>query len=169
MDQRAAERAGQSTIQLSEDRKETDRRLRNFIRMLNALATVDDDEDRFYAIISKMNEDQAEWKQRYEDYRRSAKRVSVKSKVVGNHLYSTSRDWTWSRLIDDGKALLAIDDEQADRIISTDKKALKAGGLYLALNGVKVKPGDYIDIEKEYELLAFDDQEGGEVTPVTPE
>lgn len=169
MDQRAAERAGQSTIQLSEDRKETDRRLRNFIRMLNALATVDDDEDRFYAIISKMNEDQAEWKQRYEDYRRSAKRVSVKSKVVGNHLYSTSRDWTWSRLIDDGKALLAIDDEQADRIISTDKKALKAGGLYLALNGVKVKPGDYIDIEKEYELLAFDDQEGGtsdgEVTP----
>lgn len=58
MDQRAAERAGQSTIQLSEDRKETDRRLRNFIRMLDALATVDDDEARFYAIISKMNEDQ---------------------------------------------------------------------------------------------------------------
>ena len=50
--------------------------------------------------------------------------------------------------------LLAVDEENPDRIISTDKKAVKAGGLYLALDGALVSP---------------DDDSGGEVTPVTPE
>ena len=43
---------------------------------------------------------------------------------MGNHLYQTARDWTWARLIEDGKALLAIDPDQPTRILSTDKKAL---------------------------------------------
>ena len=42
------------------------------------------------------------------------------------------------------------------RRFSTDKKAVKAGGLYLALNGVAVKPTDEIDVEKEYELIAIE-------------
>ena len=93
--------------------------------------------------------------ERYEAHQRTAKRVSVKSTIVGNHLYSTARGWTWEQLIDDGKALLAIDDEQPDRIISTDKKAEKAGGLCLALAGVLVKPTDDVDPEKEYQLIAL--------------
>ena len=73
-------------------------------------------------------------------------------------------------LIEDGKALLAIDDEQPTRIISTDKKAEKAGGLYLALAGVLVKPTDDIDTDKEYQLIALTDGGGSsDVTPVTPE
>ena len=91
--------------------------------------------------------------QRYEAHQRTAKRVSVKSTIVGNHLYSVARGWTWAQLIEDGQALLDIDVEQPDRIISTDKKAEKAGGLYLALAGVLVKPTDDIDTEKEYQLI----------------
>lgn len=89
------------------------------------------------------------------------------------------RTCTWAQLIDDGKALLAIDTDDDTRIISTDKKAEKAGGLYLALKGVLVSPTDDIDADKEYELVAADGTSGGssnsggsqepEVTPVTPE
>ena len=74
---------------------------------------------------------------------------------LAHGLYSVSRGWTWAQLIDDGKALLAIDAEDDTRIISTDKKAEKAGGLYLALAGVLVKPTDDIDTEKEYQLIAL--------------
>ena len=72
-----------------------------------------------------------------------------------NHLYTTARGWTWAQLIEDGKALLAIDAEDDTRIVSTDKKAEKAGGLYLALKGVLVKPTDDIDTDKEYQLIAL--------------
>ena len=41
------------------------------------------------------------------------------------------------------------------RIVSTDKKALKAGGLLLALAGTPVQPADEVDAEKEYELVAL--------------
>ena len=155
MDERAADRAQRALIQLSEDRKETDRRMRNFFRMLDAAACIDANEQRYLDILGRLQQDQTEWRQRYEDYRRTAKRVSVKSSIVGNHLYSVSRGWTWAQLIDDGKALLAIDPEDDTRIISTDKKAEKAGGLYLALAGVLVKPTDDIDVDKEYQLVAL--------------
>ena len=39
-------------------------------------------------------------------------------------------------------------------ILSTDKKAVKAGGLLLALAGEPVKPSDDVDAAKEYELIA---------------
>jgi len=81
--------------------------------------------------------------------------VSVKSDVVGNKLYATVAGWTWERLIQDGKAALAVDaDATPQRIVSTDKKALKAGGLVLALAGVAVAPTDEVDSMKEYELIA---------------
>ena len=85
--------------------------------------------------------------------RRANRRVSVKSAIVGNHLYQTSNGWTWERLIEDGKALLAVDPD-TDRIVSTDKKAEKAGGLILALLGQPVGPDDEVDVTKEYELIA---------------
>lgn len=154
MDARAADRAQRALIQLSEDRKETDRCMRNFFRMLDAAACMDADEERYLNVLGKLQQDQNEWRQRYDDYRRTAKRVSVKSTIVGNHLYSASRGWTWAQLIDDGKALLDIDPDDETRIVSTDKKAEKAGGLYLALNGVLVKPTDDIDTDKEYQLIA---------------
>jgi len=180
MDERASERAAREAIQVSEDRKETDRWLRNFFRILDAAACMDQDEGRFLNILTNLQADQKEWKRTYEDHVRANKRVRVLSGIVGNHYYSISRDWSWSRLIADGKALLAVDEEEEDRILSTDKKALKAGGLYLALDGVLVSPDDDIDCEKDYELIlldeakpepspAPDDQGGGEVTPVTPE
>ena len=51
---------------------------------------------------------------------------------------------------------LAIDPDQPTRILSTDKKALKAGGLCLALKGVPVKPTDDVDVDKEYQLIPLD-------------
>ena len=133
MDERAAERQQQKTIVLADDRRMADRAMKSCDRVLNA-----------------------QWRQRYDDNRRANKRVSVKSDVVGNHLYQTARDWTWARLIEDGKALLAIDPDQPARILSTDKKAQKAGGLCLALKGVPVKPTDDVDVEKEYQLIPLD-------------
>ena len=41
------------------------------------------------------------------------------------------------------------------RIVSTDKKALKAGGLVLALAGAIVAPTDEVDSTREYELVAM--------------
>lgn len=37
--------------------------------------------------------------------------VAVKSEAIGRHTYATVSGWTWARLIEDGKALLAIADE----------------------------------------------------------
>ena len=142
MDERAAERQQQKTIVLADDRRMADRAMKSCDRVLNALAILDDDPQRFAVLINALTADQTEWRQRYDDNRRANKRVSVKSDVVGNHLYQTARDWTWARLIEDGKALLAIDPDQPTRILSTDKKAQKAGGLCLALKGVPVKPTD---------------------------
>ena len=155
MDQRAAERQYRKSIVIADDRKAADRATKNCDKMLNAHALMDDDPQRFQALIEGLTADQTEWRQRYDAHQRTAKRVSVKSTIVGNHLYSVARGWTWAQLIEDGKALLDIDVEQPDRIISTDKKAEKAGGLYLALAGVLVKPTDDIDTDKEYQLIAL--------------
>ena len=155
MDQRATERQYRKSIVIADDRKAADRATKNCDKMLNAHALMDDDPQRFQALIEGLTADQTEWRQRYDAHQRTAKRVSVKSTIVGNHLYSVARGWTWAQLIEDGKALLDIDVEQPDRIISTDKKAEKAGGLYLALAGVLVKPTDDIDTDKEYQLIAL--------------
>jgi opacity protein-like surface antigen len=45
---------------------------------------------------------------------------------------------------------------QATRIVSTDKKAQKAGGLCLALKGVPMKHTDDVDVDKEYQLIPLD-------------
>ena len=141
---------------LADDRRMADRAMKSCDRVLNAHAILDDDPQRFAVLINALTADQTEWRQRYDDNRRANKRVSVKNDVVGNHLYQTARDWTWARLIEDGKALLAIDPDQPTRILSTDKKAQKAGGLCLALKGVPVKPTDDVDVDKEYQLIPLD-------------
>ena len=42
---------------------------------------------------------------------------------------------------------------RAERIVSTDKKALAAGGLCVALDGVPVLPTAVVDPLKVYELV----------------
>ena len=155
MDERAAERQQRKAVVIADERKAADRATKNADKMMNAYALIDTNEHRYDDLITNLTADQTEWRQRYEAHQRTAKRVSVKSTVVGNRLYSVARGWTWEQLIDDGKALLAIDDDQPDHIISTDKKAEKAGGLCLALAGVLVRPTDDIDPEKEYQLVAL--------------
>ena len=112
---------------------------------------------RYTELIKSIQETIKYYRQISDDRRRTSRRVSVKSDVVGNHTYATVSGWTWERLIQDGKAALAVDsDTDPARIVSTDKKALKAGGLLLALNGVAVKPTDDVDAEKEYELIPIE-------------
>ena len=163
MDERAQERAYKAAIELRADREATDEAYHQYIQMLNALALVDNDEERFYVLTNALTEDQVEWKERYEENRRNNRRVSVKSTVVGNKRYSTSNGWTWARLAEENPKSLAVN-EDANRIDSTDTKAVKAGGLSVALNGVLVKPTDDIDVLKDYFLIPSE-----EVTPVTPE
>lgn len=153
MDERAAERQQRKAVVISDERRAADRAAKNCDRMVNAYALIDANEHRYDTLITNLTADQTEWRQRYEGHQRTAKRVSVKSSVVGNHLYSTARGWTWAQLIDDGKALLAIDPEDDTRIRSTDRKADKAGGLYLALAGTLVRPDDDVDDSREYTLV----------------
>ena len=166
MDQRAADRQAQRSIVIADDRKAADRAMKSTDKVLNACAILDDDPQRFEGLVNALTADQTEWRQRYEDNKRANKRVSVKSDIVGNHLYAVSNGWTWERLIEDGKALLSVDEDAPTRIVSTDKKAVKAGGLYLALNGVLVKPTDDIDVTKEYALVPISSgRNDGEVMP----
>lgn len=39
------------------------------------------------------------------------------------------------------------------RIVSADKKAIQAGGLCVALDGVPVRPSDAVDVNKKYQLI----------------
>lgn len=165
------ERAQRSTAELKTARTATDRAFAALRLMLNAQAITAADNYSYVELIKSIQETLKYYRQISDDRRRTSRRVSVKSDVVGNHTYATSSGWTWERLVEDGKAALAIsDDGTAARIVSTDKKAVKAGGLYLALNGVAVKPSDDVDAEKEYALVPVDGgSSGGEVTPVRPE
>ena len=151
------ERAQKTTAELKTARTATDQAFRALALMLNAQAITAADNYLYTELIKSIQETIKYYRQISEDRRRTSRRVSVKSEVVGNHTYATSSGWTWERLIQDGKAALAVSDEtDPARIVSTDKKAVKAGGLYLALNGVLVKPTDDVDAEKEYELVAIE-------------
>ena len=149
------ERAQRSTAELKTARTATDQAFRALRLMLNAQAITQADNYLYTELIGTIAETIRYFRQIADDRRRTSRRVSVKSDIVGNKLYATSSGWTWERLLQDGKAALAISDDSA-RIVSTDKKALKAGGLYLALAGVAVKPMDDVDAEKEYELIPIE-------------
>ena len=157
------ERAQRSTAELKTARTATDQAFRALRLMLNAQAITQADNYLYTELIGSIAETIRYYRQIADDRRRTSRRVSVKSDIVGNKLYATVSGWTWERLIQDGKAALAIDSPASDssaepataRIVSTDKKALKAGGLLLALAGAPVLPTDEIDVEKEYELVAI--------------
>ena len=92
--------------------------------------------------------------------------VLVKSDIVGNHRYSVPDFSKWADIVEANDKSFSID-PSTDYIVSLAAKAKKVGGLYLALNGVAVKPTDAVDAKKEYDLLEIGG--GSEVTPVTPE
>ena len=167
------ERAQRSTAELKTARTATDRAFAALRLMLNAQAITAADNYSYTELIKSIQETLKYYRQISDDRRRTNRRVSVKSDVVGNKLYATVSGWTWERLVQDGKAALAVsspDDGTAPRIVSTDKKAVKAGGLYLALAGVAVKPTDDVDAEKEYALVPVSNgSSDSEVTPVRPE
>ena len=71
----------------------------------------------------------------------------------------------WADIVAANEKSFAVD-PSTDCIVSLAAKAKKVGGLYLALNGVAVKPTDAVDSKKEYALVEIG---GGEVTPVTLE
>ena len=145
-----------TSISLKDARTATDKAYKWMILCLNSYKVIDQDPDRFTAVTSNLIAQQEYYLGLVKDRQRTNKRVQVKSEEIGNHTYATARDWTWARLIEDGKALLAIDPDQPTRIVSTDKKAQKAGGLCLALKGVPVKPTDDVDVDKEYQLIPID-------------
>lgn len=144
------------SMSLKDARVETDKAYKWMILCLNAYKVVDQDEHRWEGLSSNLITQQEYYLQLVKNRQRVNKRVSVKSDIVGNHLYATTPGWDWQQLIADGKALLAVDEADETRIVSTDKKAQKAGGLYLALDGVLVKPSDDVDVEKEYQLIPIE-------------
>ena len=151
------ERAQKTTAELKNARTATDQAFRALALMLNAQAITQADNYLYTELIKSIQETIKYYRQISDDRRRTSRRVSVKSDIVGRHTYATVSGWTWERLIQDGKAALAVSDEtDPARIVSTDKKAVKAGGLLLALNGAPVKPTDDVDAEKEYELIPIE-------------
>lgn len=157
------ERAQKTTAELKTARLKADEAFRDLALMLNSQAVVTTYDpqastlNNIYTELIKSTQETIRYYRQVSDERRRAnKRVSVKSDVVGNKLYATVAGWTWERLIQDGKAALAVAaDATPQRIVSTDKKALKAGGLVLALAGAIVAPTDEVDSTREYELVAL--------------
>lgn len=143
------ERGSAADIDLKATRLKTDAAYRDMVLMLNSLAVVDDDPRRFEKLIVGITEEQEYSRQLSEDRRRNNRRVSVKSDIVGNRLYAVSAHWTWEKLAAANLEDFAVAD---GRIHSANEKALQAGGLVVALEGLPVKPTDEADPEKEYQL-----------------
>lgn len=151
-DDRNHERSAQVNAELRTARTQTDQALRALVLMLNAQAVTQEDNALYVELIQQFQETIKYYRQLSDERRRANRRVAVKSDIVGNHAYATVVGWTWQRLVDEGKAALAVADDGA-RVVSTDKKALKAGGLCVALDGQPVKPTDEVDASREYELI----------------
>ena len=166
------ERAQKTTAELKNARLQTDQAYREMVLMVNAqaIATSIDDEASslnytYTELIKSIQETIKYYRQISDERRRANKRVTVKSDIVGNHQYQTVAGWTWERLAQENPKSLAPDPVpsapgvepvvKAERIVSTDKKALAAGGLCVALDGVPVLPTAAVDPLKVYELIAI--------------
>ena len=150
------ESAQKALAALKNARRDTDQAFNALRLILNAMAlTAGNDAYTYEELIRQIQQTIKYYRQISDERRRTNCRVAVKSEAIGRHTYATVSGWTWARLIEDGKALLAIDDEtEPARIVSTDKKALKLRGLVLTLDGAAVKPADEVDATREYELVA---------------
>ena len=158
-----------STMPLKDARAETDRAYRWLVQLLNAYALVDNDPDRFRSLVIGLTQTQQSYRDLYDERQRNNRRVYVESTVVGNHYYTVSAGWTWATLAQKNPKALALDPEPSApgvepvvspvRIVSADKKALKAGGLAVALKGgAIVSPADEADPKKQYQLVPYNQQ-----------
>ena len=167
VDRNAAQQAQKQNLKLADARALTDKAYNRFKLYQNAAAVWSDDPHQFDSLIQSLTGQQEYYQGLYEDHRRTNKRVIVKSEVTGNHQYKAVAGWTWARLVEDYPKLLALDPEPSKpgaepvvtpvRVISVEQKALKAGGLAVALSGTLVKPTDELNFAKDYELIPYSD------------
>ena len=164
MTERQTESASRVQGELKAAREAMEEVFARFVELTNALLVVGS-EPSLEDLAAYLN---ADYKKIEEQMAQSKKlpTVLVKSEVVGNHRYSVPEFAKWADIVEANEKAFAVD-ASTDRIVSLAAKAKKVGGLYLALNGVAVKPTDAVDAKKEYELVEI----GGssDVTPVTPE
>jgi hypothetical protein len=145
---------------LQQARKETDQAFRQFATMLNAYALTADEPYQFIELIRGITANIEHYRTDAEQRREVNRRISVKSELVGNHLYDYSAGWTWAQLVQQyPKAffLQVVPDGQGGtvtHIASADKKALKAGGLIVCLESQPVLADDVLDVNKTYYLEA---------------
>ena len=163
MGQRSEESASRVQGELKAAREAMDAVYAEFVELTNAHIVIGQSPE-LEQLAAVLN---AEYKKIEEQMAQSKKlpTVLVKSEVVGNHRYSVPEYAKWADIVEANDKAFAID-PSTDRIVSVAAKAKEVGGLYLALNGVAVKPTDAVDAKKEYALVEIG---GGEVTPVTPE
>ena len=163
MGQRSEESASRVQGELKAAREAMDAVYAEFVELTNALIVIGTAPE-LEPLAALLN---ADYKKIEEQMAQSKKlpTVLVKSDVVGNHRYSVPEYAKWADIVEANDKAFAID-PSTDRIVSVAAKAKKVGGLFLALNGVAVKPTDAVDSKKEYALVEIG---GGEVTPVTPE
>ena len=131
--------------------------------VLNSYHVIDANPARYDNVTSNLISQQEYYLGLVKERQRNNKRVFVGSDIVGNHYYAVSSGWTWLTLAQRNPKALAPDPQPSapgvepvvvpQRIVSTDKKAIQAGGLCVALNGVPVRPSDAVDIAKKYELI----------------
>ena len=167
MTERQTESASRVQGELKAAREAMDEVYGRFVELTNALIVIGSAPE-LEDLAAYLN---ADYKKIEEQMAQSKKlpTVLVKSDIVGNHRYSVPEFAKWSDIVAANEKSFSID-PSTDRIVSLAAKAKKVGGLFLALNGVAVKPTDAVDAKKEYDLLEIGgSSSGGEVTPVTPE
>ena len=165
MSQRSEQEAARVKGELKAAREAMDAVYADFVELTNALI-VTGAAPELEPLAALLN---ADYKKIEEQMAQSktAPTVIVKSDVVGNHRYSVPEFATWQTIVEQNEKAFAVATNGTNRILSAMPKASKVGGLYLALNGVAVKPTDAVDAKKEYQLAYITPQP--EPTPVTPE
>ena len=165
MSQRSEQEAARVKGELKAAREAMDAVYADFVELTNALI-VTGAAPELEPLAALLNADYKKIEEQMAQSK-SAPTVLVKSDVVGNHRYSVPEFATWQTIVEQNEKAFAVATNGTNRILSAMPKASKVGGLYLALNGVAVKPTDAVDAKKEYSLAYITPQP--EPTPVEPE
>ena len=150
MRQRAEEKAQRVKGELVSAREVMDQKFEEFMEMTNALI-VTGAAPELETLAAVLNADYKKIEEQIKQSK-SQPRVMVKSDVVGNHRYAVPAFANWQIVVDQNDKAFALSTDGQNRILSVLPKASKAGGLYLTLGSVAVKPTDMVDPKKEYTL-----------------
>lgn len=165
MSERNEETAGRVQGEVKAARTALDEVYAEYVEIVNAVivTTTSPELEQLAALVN------ADLKKVEEQMAQSKKlpTVLVSSEVVGNHRYSVPEFAKWSDIVEANPKAFKLATNGTNRILSAMPKASKVGGLYLALNGVAVKPTDVVNAKKEYKLVTISG--GSDVTPVYPE